>query len=233
MSYGILVLLLGKTGPNLYMKTFLIFGASGAIGNACAEMLGQYGNTIFASKDPTLLLKQIDHIEKLDGVIWAQGQNATDSILDFDVQTLERVMQANLNFILETANVIVRSKKVAVGTNFVIISSIWSQSSRPSKLSYSVSKAASLAAVRSMAVDLGVSGIQVNAVAPGPIDSPMTRSNLSNEQIAKIASETPIKRLVTLNEVATIVVKFATGEMQGITGQEIVIDGGWGVSKLV
>jgi len=215
------------------MKTFLIFGASGAIGNACAEMLGQYGNTIFASKDPTLLLKQIDHIEKLDGVIWAQGQNATDSILDFDVQTLERVMQANLNFILETANVIVRSKKVAVGTNFVIISSIWSQSSRPSKLSYSVSKAASLAAVRSMAVDLGVSGIQVNAVAPGPIDSPMTRSNLSNEQIAKIASETPIKRLVTLNEVATTVVKFATGEMQGITGQEIVIDGGWGVSKLV
>jgi 3-oxoacyl-[acyl-carrier protein] reductase len=233
MNYGTLVLLLGKTGPNLYMKTFLIFGASGAIGTACAEMLGQYGNTIFASKDPALFLNQIDRIEKFDGVIWAQGQNATDSILDFDAQTLEKVMQANLNYILETANVIVRSKKVAVGTNFVIISSIWSQSSRPSKLSYSVSKAASLAAVRSMAVDLGVNGIQVNAVAPGPIDSPMTRLNLSNEQIAKITSETPIKRLVTLNEVATTVVKFAMGEMQGITGQEIVIDGGWGVSKLV
>ncbi|MEI6763737.1 MAG: SDR family oxidoreductase, partial [Actinomycetes bacterium] len=117
--------------------------------------------------------------------------------------------------------------------NFVIISSIWSQNSRPGKLSYSVSKAASLAAVRSMAVDLGTAGIHVNAIAPGPIDSPMTRSNLSGDQIAKISSETPIKRLVTLKEVASTVVKFANGEMQGITGQEIVIDGGWGVSKLV
>jgi len=233
MSYGILVLLLGKIGPNLYMKTFLIFGAGGAIGSACAEILGQYGNIIFASKDSTLLLKQIDHIEKLDGVIWAQGQNATDSILDFEIQTLEKVMQANLNYTLQTANLIVRSNKVAAGTNFVIISSIWSQNSRPGKLSYSVSKAASLAAVRSMAVDLGAAGIHVNAIAPGPIDSPMTRSNLSGDQIAKISSETPIKRLVTLNEVASTVVKFANGEMQGITGQEIVIDGGWGVSKLV
>jgi NAD(P)-dependent dehydrogenase (short-subunit alcohol dehydrogenase family) len=126
-----------------------------------------------------------------------------------------------------------QNEKIKDSCQFVVISSIWSQISRPNKLTYSISKAAVSAAVRSIAVDLGPGGVQVNAVAPGPIESPMTRHNLSSEQIAGLVDQTPIKRLVTLDEVANIVARFANAEMSGITGQEIVVDGGWSVSKLV
>jgi NAD(P)-dependent dehydrogenase (short-subunit alcohol dehydrogenase family) len=90
-----------------------------------------------------------------------------------------------------------------------------------------------LGVIRSLAIDLGESGIQVNAVAPGPIDTPMTRDNLSTQDLNRLISETPIKRLVTLDEVVNTLCAFVIGQMSGISGQEIIIDGGWGVSKLV
>ena len=115
----------------------------------------------------------------------------------------------------------------------VVLSSIWSQKSRPNKLSYSVSKAALSGLIRSLSVDLGASGIQINAVLPGPIDTPMTIKNLKPEELARVISETPIERLIKLEEVVSVVCAFVTGKMKGVTGQEIIIDGGWSVSKLV
>jgi NAD(P)-dependent dehydrogenase (short-subunit alcohol dehydrogenase family) len=110
---------------------------------------------------------------------------------------------------------------------------MWAQYARPEKLSYSISKAATSAVARSLAVDLGPLGIQVNAISPGPIDSPMTRKNLSREQVERITSEAPLKRFVSLDEVVRIASKFAMGDMSGITGQDILVDAGWSVSKLV
>lgn len=215
------------------MKNFLLFGTSGTIGSACEKKLSIIGKVINGHKDHSLLKEQITNVSQLDGVIWAQGLNRNDSITNFDLRGYSEIMQANLGFVFQTAQILLSEGKVSSGSNFVVISSIWSQLSRPNKLSYSVSKAGISAAVRSMAVDLGQNGIQVNAISPGPIDSPMTRANLSNDEIDVIANQTPLKRLVSLEEVANVASRFANGEMPGITGQEIVVDGGWGVSKLV
>ena len=215
------------------MKNFLIFGATGNIGAQCEKTMSQLGSVTRASKDLNLFEEQISEIVNYNGVIWAQGLNASDSILDYQVDSYDEILQANLGYILQSAQILINSGKVSGGCNFVVVSSIWSQQSKPQKLTYSISKAASSAAVRSMAVDLGKLGIQVNAIAPGPIESPMTRENLSIEQINQIASQTPLRRLVTLEEVTNVITKFASGDMSGITGQEIVVDGGWGVSKLV
>jgi NAD(P)-dependent dehydrogenase (short-subunit alcohol dehydrogenase family) len=114
-----------------------------------------------------------------------------------------------------------------------VLSSIWSQASRPNKLSYGVSKAAVGGLIRSLAVDLGPMGIHINSVSPGPINSPMTSSLLNLEELERVVSESPLKRLVTLDEVASTVCELVTGKLSGVTGQEIVIDGGWSVSKLV
>jgi len=215
------------------MKVFLLFGASGTIGSACEKKLSSIGEVISGQKDYSLLKNQIKNVSQLHGVIWAQGLNGNDSITSFDTDAHSEMMQANLGFVFQTAQILLAEEKVSRGTNFVVISSIWSQLSRSNKLSYSVSKAGISAAVRSMAVDLGQTGIQVNAISPGPIDSPMTRANLSAEQIDLIAGQTPLNRLVSVEEVANVASRFANGEMPGITGQEIVVDGGWGVSKLV
>jgi len=215
------------------MKSFLLFGASGTIGSVCKTKLSNIGEVISGQKDSTLLENQIRNVCNLDGVVWAQGLNGNDSIENFNIDAYSEILQANLGFVFQTAKILVSEGKVSRGTNFVVISSIWSQLSRPNKLSYSVSKAGISAAVRSMAVDLGPSGIQVNAISPGPIESPMTRANLSEDQINLIADQTPLKRLVSVDEVANLAYRFANGEMPGITGQEIFVDGGWGVSKLV
>ena len=215
------------------MKNFLIFGATGTIGAQCDETLSQLGSVIRANKDLAFLKEQISEVVNFDGVIWAQGLNTSDSILDYQVDSYNEILQANLGYILQSAQILINSGKASGGCNFVVVSSIWSQQSKPQKLTYSISKAATSAAVRSMALDLGKIGIQVNAIAPGPIESPMTRENLSIEQINQIASQTPLRRLVTLEEVTNVITKFANGDMSGITGQEILVDGGWGVSKLV
>ena len=114
-----------------------------------------------------------------------------------------------------------------------MLSSIWGHASRPNKLSYAISKAAIGGLIRSLAVDLGPIGVQINAVSPGPIDTPMTVNNLKPGELERIIFETPIKRLVTLEEVTSVVCGLATGKFQGITGQDIIIDGGWSDSKLV
>jgi NAD(P)-dependent dehydrogenase (short-subunit alcohol dehydrogenase family) len=100
-------------------------------------------------------------------------------------------------------------------------------------LSYGISKAAVGGLVRSLAADLGHRGIQINAVAPGPIDTPMTITNLNPEELERVISESPLKRLVNLGEVASVVCELASGKLSGVTGQEIIVDNGWSVTKLV
>ena len=214
-------------------ENFLVLGATGSIGSACAEMLQINGNVILGSRDLAQLKTQTESTSGFDGVIWAQGLNAGDSIDDFEIETFENVIEANVSYILNSLKMLLSNGKIHDDAQLVVLSSIWSQLSRPNKLSYGVSKAALGGLVRSLSVDLGKSGIQINAVLPGPINTPMTVKNLKPHELERLISETPIKRLIKLEEVVSVVCAFATGQMKGVTGQEIIVDGGWSVSKLV
>jgi 3-oxoacyl-[acyl-carrier protein] reductase len=234
MNCGPPIKLLGKTGEILTTnKTYLVFGSNGAIGSRCAEQLQNFGIVINGSKDPLEFDAELEQLSNISGVIWAQGVNSSDSIEVFNAIDFNKVIEANVTFILNTTRKLLESKKLSKNAQLVIVSSMWSQLSRPNKLAYSISKTALLGAIRSLAIDLGERGVQVNAIAPGPIDTRMMRENLSSQELTRLISETPIKRLVTLDEVCNALCVFVTGQMSGISGQEIVIDGGWGVSKLV
>lgn len=215
------------------VANYLIFGASGSIGSACAEKIRLSGSVIKGSRDSTELVQQIEMISEFDGVVWAQGINSADSAIDFKRDSYENVMDANVSFILDSLKLLLDAGKLARNSQLVILSSVWGRVSRPNKLSYGISKAALGGLVRSLAVDLGPIGIQVNAVSPGPVDTPMTIKNLNPEELGRVISEVPLKRLVTLNEVTSLINELVTGKLSGVNGQEIVVDGGWGVSKLV
>ena len=210
-----------------------MFGATGSIGEECVKALDQIGTVIQGSRDYEQLLGRFDEVANYDAVIWAQGLNISDSIIDFDRTDYQNILDANVTFLMESANWLIRNKKTKKPCQYIVISSVWSQIARPNKLTYSITKAAVSAAVRSMAIDLGPLGTQVNSISPGPIESPMTHQNLTTDQIALLIQQTPLKRLVKLSEIGEIVSHFANGEMSGITGQDIVVDGGWSVSKLV
>lgn len=214
-------------------SNYLVFGASGTIGLACVQKLKLDGNVVHGSRNLLKLQDQIMQISGFDGVIWAQGVNATDNIDNFETTVYENVIDANITIIIRSLKVLQDAGKLKSGAQLVVLSSIWGHISRPNKLSYGISKAAIGGLVRSLAVDLGPIGIQINAVSPGPIDTPMTLKYLKSEEIARVISETPIKRLVTLEEVSSVVCGLAVGKFCGLTGQDIVIDGGWSDSKLV
>jgi enoyl-[acyl-carrier-protein] reductase (NADH) len=61
----------------------------------------------------------------------------------------------------------------------------------------------------------------------------MTIKNLNPEELERVVSECPLKRLVTLEEVTSVVCGLVTGKLSGVTGQELIVDGGWSTSKLV
>jgi 3-oxoacyl-[acyl-carrier protein] reductase len=213
--------------------TYLVFGSHGSIGETCVSKLNNYGKVIRGTRDIHELDSQLSQVRSIKGAVWAQGVNRSSSISTYDKETFDELIDVNVGFILGTVQVLCNRNLLISGTNLVMVSSIWSSLSKPNKLEYSISKAAVSALARSLSVDLGAQGICVNSIAPGPVESPMTSAQLSPADLSRIIGETPLKRLVTLDEVANLITTLAAGLLAGVTGQEIILDGGWSVSKLV
>lgn len=227
------------------MSLNLVFGATGYLGNAIKKGLenekkislgvsrkNTQGNLLKLEIKSDLNNWEIDK-ESITGVIWAQGLNSNDSVGSFDNDSFNEVINANISYIINTLNWMLDSNLISNGARLVIISSIWEKTSRANKLSYSVSKSALSGLVKSLAIDLAKKQISVNAVLPGVIDSPMTHNNLTKDQISRIVEGTPLGKLITA-EMITNVCSFLLSEKSlGITGQSILVDGGWTNSRFI
>ena len=107
----------------------------------------------------------------------------------------------------------------------VNISSIWGQRGASCEVAYSCTKAGIIALTRSLAMELAPSGIRVNCVAPGVIDTDMMAS-FTDEDRAALAEETPVERLGEPDEIARTMVFLADGASGYITGQVLGVNGG-------
>ena len=168
-----------------------------------------------------------------DAVVWAQGANLSDSVVDFDAARHKAIYDANVLFVLESLHALLATDRLKLGARLCLISSIWQTAARPNKLSYMVSKAALQGLVLSAATDLAERGILVNAVLPGALDTAMTRQNLSSEQIGRIAGMTKFGRLAALNDVAALVAFLCSEANTSITGQFVSVDLGFQNARLV
>jgi len=101
---------------------------------------------------------------------------------------------------------------------------------RPNRVAYVSAKSGLLGMTRAMAIDLRGSGITVNALAPGSINSPMNASQ-AEDQDNDWGKETPVGRWGTPDDVANAAVFLALDESGYITGAEIKVDGGWVSTK--
>ena len=105
-------------------------------------------------------------------------------------------------------------------------SSIWGQHGASCEVAYSASKHAVIGLSRSLAMELAPSGIRVNCVAPGVIDTDMVKV-LGDETLGMLAEDTPLGRLGTPEDIAALVAFLASEEAGFITGQVITSDGGF------
>jgi len=223
-------------------KKCLVVGASGAIGSAVVEQFVQNkfqvwtsSRSISANGNQHLQLlgkseadrKSLQDAPTFDAVIWAQGANLNDNITDVEDDAFAELMQANVGFVVSTMSSLLASKKISNGARLCVISSIWQQAIRPNKLSYSITKSALSGLVQSAALDLADQNILVNAILPGVLDTPMTRSVLSSEQINSVASRTGFARLVTPQEVAVLCHFVCSEANTTLTGQSLVADLGF------
>lgn len=105
------------------------------------------------------------------------------------------------------------------------ISSMWGEVGASCEVHYSASKGAVIAFTKALAKELGLSGIQVNCVTPGLIDTPMN-SHLDENTINAIKEETPLGKIGTPQDVAKSVLFLGSSDSDFITGQIIGVNGG-------
>jgi NAD(P)-dependent dehydrogenase (short-subunit alcohol dehydrogenase family) len=228
----------------------LLFGGTGSIGTAIGRRLKEAGMEVWvvsrggthatsqsvtwdplsaSSAVPQSLLQP----RQFDAVCWAQGMNLNDSIRDFDSAGHREMYEANVLFVMTSLRELLSSKCLARGSRLCIVSSIWQNISRSNKLSYSVTKSALRGLVLSLVSDLGAEGFLVNAVLPGAVDTPMTRANLTSEQLAAVEDATSYGRLASLDDVANTVSFLCSSANTAVTGQFVAVDFGFSNVRVV
>ena len=178
----------------------------------------------------------IEKYSKIDILVNCAGTNVRKKFNDYSVKDWDIIQDVNLKSAFLLAQKIIPFMKKSNYGKIVNISSIqsvicWNGCGDYSIAPYAVSKAGINALTRSMALDLGKYNINVNAVCPGVIDGKWAKSILSNRKYYKdIISKTPLQRLCTHDDIAGLVLLLCSDRGSFITGQSILIDGGWTIN---
>lgn len=232
------------------LKTVIVFGASGSIGQAICDYFkeqkyrvigvgrnGSAGRAIIKwsgnAQEFSGDIQRFLGASKIDSVVWAQGINFSDDIDTFDLSEHLKMYEANVTFILSTLKTLTDYDLLQKHARLCVISSIWQNIARQNKLSYCITKAALQGLVQSLSIDLGKQGKLINAVLPGALDTAMTKANLSQEQITRLESFTPLGSLPNLSDVTGLVGYLCSPQNTGITGQFIAADRGFSNARIL
>lgn len=138
-----------------------------------------------------------------------------DRMFDVNVKGMYRVIHEVLPQLLDRQ-----------AGSIVTVSSIWGQTGGSCEVHYSASKAAVIGMTKALAKELGLSGIRVNCVAPGVIDTDMNRMH-GEAVMQELAEETPLGRNGTPDEVADVIYWLASEQSKFVTGQVLGVNGGF------
>ena len=158
------------------------------------------------------------------GVTWPAPLGQIDAV--------QAQAQLMVNFTAPLMLVQALSPMMNAGGSIVMNTSCLDELGMPGMAVYSASKAALRSATRTLSVELGEKDIRVNAVAPGPIETPIySKLGMTEEQLGEMASgivaQVPAGRFGTADEIAGAVLFLASDASSYMRGAEIAVDGGW------
>ena len=155
------------------------------------------------------------------------GINKVGVLADYDPADFALIQQVNVIAPFVLCQAVIPGMRSRQFGRIVNITSIFSVVSRVGRSAYSASKFSLVGLTRALALEVAAENVLVNCLAPGVIDTDLTRRVLGDEGIREMVAQIPLRRMARADEIARYVRFLVSDENTYMTGQNIVVDGGY------
>tara|TARA_R110002012_G_scaffold39333_1_gene108883 strand:- start:5973 stop:6659 length:687 start_codon:yes stop_codon:yes gene_type:complete len=214
----------------------LITGGTRGIGKAMSTLFSRLGANVFPinSKDCDFdnddIQKFLNGFNNIDILINNAGVNIIDSFADINDTDFDSVMNVNVKTPYLISKHVLNNMVANKWGRIINIASVWGTKSISKRASYTTSKAALIGLTKTMAIEYAEHGVLINSISPGFTNTDLTSEILTPDQISLMLDKVPMKRMAEPLEIANTAAFLCSKYNTYITGQDVVIDGGFLIS---